>query len=80
MGISQLLCEVRDRDYGGEQKAMAAAWAIHESTLSRWIRRERVPTHTSYDFLAAKLGEDVNEVHRLCQNERNQREPATSTA
>ncbi|KKL07734.1 hypothetical protein LCGC14_2583010, partial [marine sediment metagenome] len=48
MGISQRLCEVRDRDYGGEQKLMAADWGIHESKLSRWITSERIPTHTSY--------------------------------
>ncbi|KKK52376.1 hypothetical protein LCGC14_3105520 [marine sediment metagenome] len=71
MGISQLLCEVRDRDYGGEQKAMAAAWAIHESTLSRWIRRERVPTSAWYDFLQRRLDISLAEVHAACQIERN---------
>ncbi|KKL09644.1 hypothetical protein LCGC14_2563780, partial [marine sediment metagenome] len=70
MSISQMLCEVRDRDYGGEQKVMAAAWAIHESTLSRWVRQERIPTHTSYDFLAGKLGISIAEVHAACQIER----------
>ena len=71
MGISQRLCEVRDRDYGGEQKAMAEAWTIHESTLSRWIRHERVPISTWYDFLARKLGISIEEVHAACQIERN---------
>ncbi len=78
MSISQMLCEVRDRDYGGEQKVMAAAWAIHESTLSRWVRQERIPTHTSYDFLAGKLGISIAEVHAACQIERRAREPMTT--
>ena len=78
MSISQMLCEVRDRDYGGEQKVMAAAWAIHESTLSRWVRQERIPTHTSYDFLAGKLGISIAEVHAACQIERRAREPITT--
>lgn len=71
MSISHLLCEVRDRDYGGEQKAMAGAWQMHESTLSRWIRRERVPTSIWYDFLASKLGVSLAEVHRACQIQRD---------
>ena len=71
MSISQLLCEVRDRDYGGEQKPMAAAWSINESTLSRWIRRERVPTSIWYDLLANRLGISIEEVHDACQIDRN---------
>ena len=71
MGISQRLCEVRDRVYGGEQKAMAEAWAIHESTLSRWINGERIPTSATYDFLQRKLGISLAEVHAACQIERN---------
>ncbi len=70
MSISQLLCEVRDRDYGGEQKAMAEAWAVHESTLSRWIRQERIPTSTWYNYLARKLGISIAEMHAACQIER----------
>jgi hypothetical protein len=70
MGISQRLCGVRDRVFGGSQKAMAEAWTMHESTLSRWLNRRRVPDPTWYDFLAAKLEEDISEVHRLCQIDR----------
>ncbi|KKM83456.1 hypothetical protein LCGC14_1309160 [marine sediment metagenome] len=79
MSISQRLREVRDRDYGGEQKIMAADWAIHESKLSRWITSERIPTHNSYDFLAGKLGISIAEVHESCQIERRERELATTT-
>ena len=71
MSISRLLCEVRDRDYGGEQKAMAADWGIYESTLSRWIRRGRVPTSIWYDLLSRKLGISISEVHEACQIERD---------
>lgn len=81
MGISQILGEVRDKLYGGLQWRMALEWTdkktvLHQATLSRWIRSERVPDPSWYDFLAEKLSDDldrpvsVEEVHRLCQNER----------
>jgi hypothetical protein len=70
MSISQLLCEVRDRDFGGEQKAMAEAWGIYQSTLSRWIRRDRVPDPTWYSFLAGKFGISISEIYELCMADR----------
>ena len=72
MSISQMLCEVRDRDYGGEQKLMARAWGVTEPTLSRWIRRERIPSSISYDFLAARLGVSLADIHRACQIQRGE--------
>lgn len=78
MGISQRLCEVRDGRYGGSQKAMAEGWGMHESTLSRWLNRHRVPEGTWYDFLADKLGLGIEDVHRLCQEERINGMPDTA--
>ena len=80
MGISQRLCEVRDRDYGGEQKAMAESWGLQAPTLSRWMRRERVPTAIWYSFLAARLGISVSDVHELCEQDRAAREPTIAPA
>ena len=76
-GISQWLCEVRDRDYGGKQLAMAEDWGLNQSTLSRWINRERIPTSPWYDFLAGKLGASLAEVHAACQADRPERMPTT---
>lgn len=73
MSISQLLCEVRDRDYGGEQKLMAEQWGIYESTLSRWIRRSRIPDPAWYGFLADKLRLSIIEIHELCLADRQER-------
>ena len=67
MSISQKLCEVRDRDYGGKNYVMARAWDIHESTLSRWTRGERTPEAAWYDFLAERLDLSVSEIHELCK-------------
>lgn len=71
MSISRKLCEVRDREFGGNQKLMAEAWSIHEPTLSRWINSKRIPEGAWYDYLAERLGTSVDEVHKLCQAERN---------
>ncbi len=71
MSISQWLCEVRDREFGGSEKAMWKAWDVNPSTLNRWLRQERVPDATSYDFLAGKLGIPVAEIHEACQIERD---------
>ena len=76
-GISQWLYEVRDRDYGGKQLAMAEDWGVNQSTLSRWINRERIPTSPWYDFLAGKLGASLAEVHAACQADRPERMPTT---
>ncbi len=78
MGISQRLCEVRDRDYGGIQKAMWKAWDLNPSTLSRWLSGERIPDPTWYGFLASKLRLSIGEVHEACQIERSEREPTTA--
>ena len=78
MGISQRLCEVRDREFGGSQKTMANAWECSESQLSRWMKSRTVPDAISYDFLAGKLALSVGEVHELCKAERTRREPAPS--
>jgi len=73
MGISQRLREVLHERYDGNQKAMAEAWELGESTLSRWLNRRRVPDPDSYDFLCERLGETVTEVHHLCQADRSRR-------
>jgi len=73
MGISQRLCEVRDREFGGKQKAMWRAWDINPSTLNRWLNADRIPDPISYDFLAAKLGLSIGDIHELCQIDRRQR-------
>ena len=71
MGISQRLCEVRDRKFGGSEKKMWKDWDVNPSTLNRWLHGERVPDATSYDFLAGKLGLSIEEVHEACQIGRN---------
>jgi hypothetical protein len=71
LSISQKLREVRDREFGGQQYAMARAWNMHQSTLSRWLRGDRIPDATEYDFLAQRLGLEVAEVHRLCMTGRD---------
>ena len=78
MSISQMLCEVRDKDYGRKLHAMARAWDVYDSTLSRWCAKTRVPDPTWYDFLAGKLGLSIAEVHEACQIERRERELATT--
>jgi len=78
MGISQRLCEVRDQQFGGNQKAMWKAWDINPSTLNRWLNADRIPDAAAYDFLAGKLGLSIGEVHELCKAERTRREPAPS--
>jgi transcriptional regulator with XRE-family HTH domain len=67
MSISQKLREVRDREFGGQQYPMARAWNMHQSTLSRWLRGQRIPDATEYDFLADRLGLSVQEIHELCK-------------
>ena len=71
MSISQKLCEVRDRDFGGKQFLMAREWVMHQGTLSRWLRADHVPDATWYSFLAKKLGLSIGEIHELCEEQRN---------
>lgn len=78
MGISQRLCQIKDRDFGGKQLTMALDWDLNQSTLSRWLARDRIPEAIWYDFLAEKLGTTVEDVHRLCMAERNGVELGTS--
>lgn len=78
MGISQRLCEVRDREFGGSQKDMAKTWQCSEPQLSRWMKSRTIPDAISYDFLAEKLQTSVTEIHELCKAERTRREPAPS--
>ena len=86
MGISQRLCEVRDRKYGGKQYTMATDWKIHQATLSRWIRRDRTPDQTWYNFLSRRLSRalgrkvSIEEVHRLCMADLKARMPAEPLA
>jgi DNA-binding XRE family transcriptional regulator len=75
MGISQCLEQALREQYGGRQKTMAQAWGVKEATLSRWLHRRRIPDSAWYHFLAVSLGTSVEEVHRLCQNERRERMP-----
>jgi hypothetical protein len=78
--ISQVLCEVCDRDFGGSEYAMARAWDMRQTTLNRYKNSTRIPGATEYDFLAEKLKRPIAEVHELCMAERRQKELATSSA
>ena len=82
LSISQRLSEVRDKEFDGKQGRRALDWRVYQATLSRWLSedpsRRQVPDATWYDFLAQKLGEDINMIHRRCQIERRERELATT--
>ena len=66
MDISEKLGEVRDKHFEGSQKLMWKAWDINPSTLNRWLNRERVPGPDWYEFLSARLGVSLIEVHEMC--------------